>query len=71
MNRLLAFLVAILLVVDILTLTTVQEGRRRPVPPDLAPRVAQLEKDLARAQQEIGELKQEMALVARHGQPAD
>ena len=40
-------------------------------PPDLTPRVAQLEKDLAQAQQDIGELKQEMALVQRRGQPAD
>jgi len=71
MNRLLALTVALLLAVDILTLTAVQRWRSQPPPPDLTPRVAQLEKDLSQAQQDIGELKQEMALVARHGQPSD
>jgi hypothetical protein len=71
MNRLLALLVTILIAADILTLTAVQQWRTQPPPPDLTPRVAQLEKDLSQAQQDIGELKQEMALVLRHGQPND
>jgi hypothetical protein len=71
MNRLLAFLVAVLLAVDLLTLTAVQKWRSQPPAPDLTPRVDQLEKDLAQAQQDIGELKQEMALVIRRGQPSD
>ncbi len=71
MNRLLALAVAVLLAVDLVTLAAVQRWRGQPPPPDLTPRVDQLEKDLAQAQQDIGELKQEMALVARHGQPAD
>jgi hypothetical protein len=71
MNRLLALLVTILIAADILTLTAVQKWRTQPPPPDLTPRVAQLEKDLSQAQQDIGELKQEMALVLRHGQPND
>jgi hypothetical protein len=71
MNRLLAFLVALLIAVDVITLTAVQKLRTRPPAPDLTPRVEQLEKDVSQAQQDIGELKQEMALLARHGQPAD
>jgi hypothetical protein len=71
MNRLLALLVTILIAADILTLTAVQKWRTQPPPPDLTPRVVQLEKDLSQAQQDIGELKQEMALVLRHGQPND
>jgi hypothetical protein len=68
MNRLLAFLVVVLLAVDAITLTAVEKWRSRPIPPDLTPRVAQLEADLSQAQQDIGELKQEMAIVQRHGQ---
>lgn len=71
MNRLLVFLVAVLLGADVVTLTAVQKWRSRPAPPDLTPRVDQMEKDLAQAQQDIGELKQEVALLARRGQPAD
>lgn len=71
MNRLLALLVAVLLAVDVVTLTAVQKWRSQPTTPDLTPRVAQLEKDLAQAQQDIGELKQEVALLARRGQPSE
>jgi hypothetical protein len=71
MNRLLALLVAVLLAVDLVTLTAVQKWRNQPPAPDLTPRVAQLEKDVAQAQQDMGELKQEVALLARRGQPAD
>ncbi len=67
MNRLLAFLVAVLLAADILTMSVVEKWRSQPPPPDLTPRVAQLEHDLGQAQQDIGELKQEMAIVQRHG----
>ena len=68
MNRLLALLVAILVAVDLITLTAIQKWRRQPQPPDLTTRVAQLEKDEAQSQQDIGELKQEVLLLARHGQ---
>jgi hypothetical protein len=71
MNRLLPLIVAVLVVVDVFTLGALQKWRSQPTPPDLTPRVAQLEKDLLQAQQDIGELKQEMALVQRRGQPAD
>ena len=71
MNRLLAFLVALLLAVDVVTLTAVQKWHSRPPAPDLTPRVAQLETDLSQAQQDIGELKQEVALLQRRGQPSD
>ena len=71
MNRLLALLVAILLAVDVVTLTAIQRWHSQPPPPDLTARVAQLEKDEAQSQQDIGELKQEVALLARHGQPGD
>ncbi len=71
MNRLLAFLVALLLAVDVVTLTAVQKWRSQPPAPDLTPRVTQLEKDLGQAQQDIGELKQEVALLERRGQPND
>jgi hypothetical protein len=71
MNRLLALLVIVLMGVDLVTLTAVQKWHHQPAPPDLSARVAQLETDLAQAQQDIGELKQEMAIVQRHGQPAD
>jgi cell division protein FtsL len=71
MNRLLAFLVAVLLAVDLVTLTAVQKWRGQPPAPDLAPRVAQLEKDVSQAQQDIGELKQEVQLLARRGRPDD
>jgi hypothetical protein len=71
MNRLLALLVAVLLAVDLVTLTAVQKWRSQPPAPDLTPRVAQLEKDVAQAQQDIGELKQEVTLLARRGQPND
>jgi len=71
MNRLLALIVAVLLAGDIYTLALLEKWRSRPAPPDLTPRVAQLEKDLSQAQQDIGELKQEMAIVTRRGQPAD
>jgi len=71
MNRLIPLIVAVLVAVDIFTLGVLQKWRSQPPPPDLTPRVAQLEKDLSQAQQDIGELKQEMALVQRHGQPGD
>jgi hypothetical protein len=71
MPRLLALLVALLLAVDVVTLSAVEKWRSQPPPPDLSPRVAELEKEVSQAQQDIGELKQEMALVARHGQPGD
>ena len=71
MNRLLGLLVVVLLAADLFTLGVLQKLRSQPAAPDLTPRVLQLEKDLAQAQQDIGELKQEMALLARHGQPAD
>jgi len=71
MNRLLLFMVVLLMAVDVVTLAAVQRMRSQPTAPDLTPRVAQLEHDLSQAQQDIGELKQEMALVARHGQPTD
>jgi len=71
MNRLLAVMVIVLLAVDVLTLSAIERWRSQPPPPDLTPRVAQLEKDLTQAQQDIGELKQEMAIVARHGQAAE
>ena len=64
-------MVALLMAVDVVTLAAVQRMRSQPAAPDLTPRVAQLEHDLSQAQQDIGELKQEMALVARHGQPTD
>jgi len=71
MNRLLAVMVAVLLAVDVFTLSLMQKWRSQPAAPDLTPRVAQLEKDLSQAQQDIGELKQEVALLQRRGQPND
>ena len=71
MNRLLALMVALLLAGDVFTLSVLQKWRSQPAAPDLTPRVAQLEKDLSQAQQDIGELKQEMALLQRRGQPSD
>jgi hypothetical protein len=71
MNRLLALLVAILVAVDLITLSAIQKWRSQPPPPDLSDRVAQLEKEEAQSQQDIGELKQEVLLLARHGQPSD
>jgi len=71
MNRVLALIVAMLVAVDIYTLGVMEAWRRRPAPPDLTPRVAQLEKDLAQAQSDIGEMKQELLLVERRGQGAD
>jgi len=71
MNRLLPLIVAVLVVVDVFTLGVLQKWRSQPPPPDLTPRVTQLEKDLSQAQQDIGELKQEVALLQRHGQPND
>jgi uncharacterized protein YlxW (UPF0749 family) len=71
MNRLLVFMVAVLLAVDLVTLTAVQRWRSQPPAPDLTPRVAQLETDLSQAQQDIGELKQEVILLQRRGQPSD
>lgn len=68
MTRLLTVLVLVLLAADGLTLSAFSR-RRTEGPPDLTPRVKQLETDLAQAQQDIGELKQEVALLARHGQP--
>jgi hypothetical protein len=67
MNRLLALLVVVLLAVDLVTLSAIQKWHRQPPPPDLTARVAQLEKDEAQSQQDIGELKQEVQLLARHG----
>jgi hypothetical protein len=71
MNRLLVSMVAVLLAVDMVTLTAVERWRNQPAAPDLTPRVVQLEKDLSQAQQDIGEMKQEMALLAHRGQPND
>ncbi len=71
MNRLLPLIVGLLVVVDIFTLGVLEKWRSRPVPPDLTPRVAQLETDLTQAQQDIGELKQEVLLLQRRGQPND
>jgi hypothetical protein len=71
MNRLLALMVIVLMAVDVVTLTAVEKLSYRPAPPDLTPRVEQLEKDLSQAQRDIGEMKQEMALMARRGQPGD
>ena len=71
MNRLLTLMVIVLMAVDLVTLTAVERISRRPVPPDLTPRVTQLETDLAQAQQDIGEMKQELAIMARRGQAAD
>jgi hypothetical protein len=68
MNRLLALLVVVLVAVDVVTLTAIQKWHNQPQPPDLTARVAQLEKDDAQSQQDIGELKQEVLLLARHGQ---
>jgi len=71
MNRLLALLVAVLLAVDLVTLTAVEKWRSQPRAPDLTPRVAQLEGEVAQGQQDIGELKQEVALLARRGQASE
>jgi hypothetical protein len=71
MNRALPLIVAMLVAVDIYTLSVMQAWRSRPQPPDLTPRVAQLEKDLSQAQADIGDLKQQMLLVERRGQPPD
>jgi hypothetical protein len=71
MNRLLALIVAVLVVADVFTLGALEKLRSRPAPPDLTARVAQLEKDLSQDQRDIGELKQEMALLQRRGQPND
>jgi hypothetical protein len=71
MNRLLAFMVIVLMAVDVITLSAVEKLSRRPQPPDLTARVDQLDKDLSQAQQDIGEMKQEMALMAHRGQAAD
>lgn len=71
MNRFLALLVVVLLAADALTLGEIQQLRARTAPPDLTPRVAQLEKDVAQDQQDIGEMKQELAIIARRGQPSD
>jgi len=68
MNRLLTLMVIVLMAVDVVTLTAVEKLSHRPPPPDLTPRVAQLEKDLSQAQQDIGDMKQQMAIMARHGQ---
>ncbi|MGA3172563.1 MAG: hypothetical protein ABSE62_16295 [Chthoniobacteraceae bacterium] len=71
MNRLLPLIVAVLAALDIVTLTAVEKLAHRPAPPDLTPRVAQLETELSQAQQDIGELKQEVQLLQRRGQAAD
>ncbi len=71
MNRLLPVVVALLVGADILFLGVFQKWRSQPVPADLSPRVARLEADLAQAQQDIGELKQEVLLLQRRGQPSD
>ena len=71
MNRLLTLLVAILFAADLFTLAVVEQLRSRPAPPDLTPRVVQLEKGLSQAQQDIGELKQQLALLSHRGQPSD
>jgi hypothetical protein len=71
MNRLLPLIVAMLVLVDVFTLGILENWRSRPVPPDLTPRVAQLETDLSQAQQDIGELKQEVLLLQHRGQPND
>ena len=71
MNRLLPMIVALLVAMDLFTLDALEKLRNRPAPPDLTPRVQQLETDLVQAQQDIGELKQEMLIIQRHGQAAD
>jgi len=71
MNRLLPIIVALLVVADFFTLSLLEKMRSRPAPPDLTPRVQQLETDLVQAQQDIGELKQEMQMIQRRGQAAD
>jgi hypothetical protein len=71
MNRLLALLVVVLVAVDLVTLSAIQKWHNQPPPPDLTARVAQLEKDEAQSQQDIGELKQEVLLLARHGAPGE
>jgi hypothetical protein len=71
MNRLLAPIVAALVIGDVFTLRAIEKMRSQPPPPDLTPRVVQLETDLSQAQQDIGEMKQELALLQRHGQPGD
>lgn len=63
--------VALLVLADFFTVDAVEKLRNRPVPADLTPRVKQLETDLAQAQQDIGELKQEMQILQRRGQAAD
>jgi len=71
MNRLLPIIVVALVAADVFTLSAVEKLRSQPAPPDMTVRVTQLEKDLSQAQQDIGELKQEMALIQRRGQSAD
>jgi hypothetical protein len=64
-------MVVMLMAVDLVTLGAVEKLSRRPTAPDLTPRVTQLEADVAQAQQDVGEMKQELALLARRGQPTD
>jgi hypothetical protein len=71
MNRLLPFMVAVLAALDLVTLAAVEKLKARPTPPDLTPRVAQLETDLSQAQSDIGELKQEVLLLQHRGQGGD
>lgn len=70
MTRLLIVLVVALLLADAVTLVALSP-RHAAVQPDLEPRVRQLETDLAQAQQDLGELKQEMQILQRRGQPQD
>lgn len=71
MNRLIVVIVVMLFAMDLFTLGVMEKWKRRPAPPDLSGRVTALEKELAQAQADIGELKQEMQLVERRGQPPD
>jgi hypothetical protein len=71
MNRFLALMVLLLMVADGITLSSVQRLSHRPAPPDLTPRVEQLEKDLSQAQSDIGEMKQELIMINSRGRAAD
>jgi len=71
MTRVLPVIVALLVLADIFTLGSLQKLRTQPPPPDLTPRVDQLEKDISQAQQDIGELKQQILLLQHRGQSSD
>ena len=71
MTRVLPVIVALLVLADFFTLGSLQKLRTQPPPPDLTPRVDQLEKDISQAQQDIGELKQQILLLQHRGQSSD